>query len=153
MNDNNFFKRLMESVKEIKKKDAAICAGIAIVIIVLIINMYITNKQNQPSPLPNTSPQPSATDNSYTSTELEQRLSDILSKINGVGKVNVLITYADETYVSSGDSTTFSAKPQGVIIIAEGAEDLEVRIKIQQAVQTALGIEAHQIKIYEMGNN
>ncbi len=40
----------------------------------------------------------------------------------------------------------------GVIVIAEGAEDIHVRMELQRAVQTVLGINANQVEIFVMDN-
>lgn len=149
--DNNFFRRISDSLKEFSKKDAVICAGIAIVIIVLIVNAYLSNKDKDTALYKDTPA--SSAESKVTSTELEARLENILSKINGTGKVNVMITYTSSEAAASNSSDTVTLKPLGAVVIAEGAENLEVRIKIQQAVQTALGIEAHQVKIFRMSDN
>ncbi len=40
---------------------------------------------------------------------------------------------------------------KGVIIVAQGAELPDIRIKLQQAAQCVLGIEAANVKVFEMG--
>lgn len=42
---------------------------------------------------------------------------------------------------------------QGVIIIAQGASDLLVRLELQRAVQTVLGIHANQVDVFVMDEN
>ena len=143
---NGFFKKVSDTFKEFSKKDAAICA--VVIIAMFAVGVYI-NKNKDTYAYKNTPDAPShSTD---VSTELEVRLENILSKINGVGKVDVMITYDAEPV--SAESNAATSKPLGAIVIAEGADNLEVRIKIQQSVQTVLGIEARQVKIFEMGNN
>lgn len=39
---------------------------------------------------------------------------------------------------------------RGVIVIAEGAADIGVKLKLQSAVQTVLGVELDQIEVFEM---
>lgn len=39
---------------------------------------------------------------------------------------------------------------QGVIVVAEGAEDIKVRLELQNAVQTLLGINANQVEVFPM---
>ena len=39
---------------------------------------------------------------------------------------------------------------RGVIVIAEGAADIGVKLKLQSAVQTVLGVEIDQIEVFEM---
>lgn len=39
---------------------------------------------------------------------------------------------------------------RGVIVIAEGAADVSVRVKLSNAVMTVLGISADRIEVFEM---
>ena len=41
----------------------------------------------------------------------------------------------------------------GVVVIAEGAEDIRVRMELQQAVQTVLGVHANQVDVFVMEND
>ena len=70
-------------------------------------------------------------------TELEARMERVLSKIDGAGEVNVLLTEKD-------------GKTQGALIVAEGAGDLSVRLAVRQAVSTLLGIENERIDVRKM---
>lgn len=63
----------------------------------------------------------------YTSDEL--RLGNILSLINGAGRVNVMKT------------------EKGVVVIASGADDPNVRFAIMRAVQTLLNDNTMRIEI------
>lgn len=40
---------------------------------------------------------------------------------------------------------------RGVIVVAEGAADISVRLKLQGAVQAVLGVDAQKIEVLEMG--
>jgi len=40
---------------------------------------------------------------------------------------------------------------RGVIVVAEGAADISVRMKLQAAVQAVLGVEASRVEVLEMG--
>lgn len=61
-------------------------------------------------------------------TEDEARLADILSNVSGAGEVQTMITKSDGEIV-------------GVLVIAEGASNPLVRIRLVDAVCGALGIE------------
>ena len=65
-------------------------------------------------------------------TQQEQRLSAILNRIEGAGRVEVMISESAQ---------------EGVLIVAEGADDLGVCLHLQYAVQTLLGTEASRIEI------
>lgn len=141
--NNGFFKKISEVFREFGKKDAAICVAIVIVIMILAVNIYINNDNDKAT---YNTVVPTATPPDNTASDVELRLERILTQIEGAGKTDVMITY--QSYATSAEQE--AALPLGAVIIAEGADDLGVRIKIQQAVQTALGIEAHQIKIFKM---
>lgn len=123
--------------------------------------------------------------------DLEKRLENILSKINGVGDVSVLITYSESSSIvpvynsnlststveekdTSGGSRitetennqkevvtdsdanvvlekTMSPKIEGAIIIAKGAESMEVKTSIISAVEAVTGIATHKIQVFKMG--
>jgi stage III sporulation protein AG len=123
-------------------------------------------------------------------TDLETRLEQILSQVEGAGQVKVLVTYEagpeivpavktdtqSNTSDSSGQSnhttsTTENSEPVvvqgkngtepmvlvqkepvvlGVLVVAEGASGLEVRLRLMQAVQVALQIAPDRIEVLPM---
>lgn len=64
-------------------------------------------------------------------TDEESRLISVLQKIDGVGRVDVMI----------------SADALGVLVVADGADQLAVCLRIQYVVQTLLGCEASDVEI------
>lgn len=75
-----------------------------------------------------------------TETEnLEQRLEDMLQKIQGVGSVKVMIT-------TSGEYNQI----EGVVVVAEGADSPQVRQDIIETAQALFPIAAHKIKVCKM---
>ncbi|MGL5692774.1 MAG: stage III sporulation protein AG [Peptostreptococcaceae bacterium] len=120
---------------------------------------------------------------------LEARLQEILSEINGAGNVKVMLTYdsseelepafnsnsttetteekdaqggerkvttesENKTMITSGTNSpmilkTNEAKVKGVLVVASGATDPKVKQTLYEAVQTALQVEGHQVKIIE----
>lgn len=124
---------------------------------------------------------------------LEEHLSSILSKIQGAGKVSVMITLKSGTELipakdesvsdkvtsekdTDGGTRTINEKTtdekvvfaaaqggnsepliikeinpdiKGVIVVAEGASDAKIKLKISQAVQTVLDIPAYRVTVYE----
>lgn len=73
--------------------------------------------------------------------ELEARLADILSSIEGAGEVKVMIMR------NEADEVT------GAIVTAQGAADIGVREQLQNAVRTVLGIGLNQVDIFRMESN
>ena len=67
-------------------------------------------------------------------TDEENRLKNILSKIDGVGKVDVMI----------------SPENTGVVIVAEAAGNPVVEENIYESVLVLYDIEMHKIKIVKM---
>lgn len=101
----------------------------------------------------------------------EERLEKILSEIEGAGEVGVMITYKDTgekdiAYEKSENSSGYDEKAvmadgspliiretgpavMGVIVIADGADDVKVKKALTEAVAAALGVEVHKICIYK----
>ena len=71
-------------------------------------------------------------------TPLETRLSDVLSQIEGAGRVSAMVTETEEGIL-------------GVLIVCEGAENLTVRLRVQEAARTLLGVENEKIGVVKMG--
>lgn len=128
-----------------------------------------------------------------TISNIKDELEDILTNINGVGKVKVMITYASsETTIpvfneeSSEENTeetdseggtrkvtqtdvrkeviyeendgnktlitqkTTSPEMEGAIITAEGADNIDVKTNIIQAVEAVTGLPTHKIQVFKM---
>lgn len=85
-------------------------------------------------------------DSGYESTSLERRMESVLSSIEGAGRVRVLVNSPEATAVFSGGSGSAG----GVLVVAEGADDLKVCMELQRAVKALLGVEAGQIEILTM---
>lgn len=124
---------------------------------------------------------------------LSQKLESILSKIQGVGDVNVFINYSESSEVvamyneNSKSSTTeetdvsggvrkvqetdsqkdiiyqenegvktpmtkkvVEPKIEGAIITAKGANNIDIKTNIIQAVEAVTGLATHKIQVFEM---
>lgn len=102
---------------------------------------------------------------------LESRLAQVLSQMEGAGEVDVFITarsegttvIATESVVGADGSVTTSpvlaggepivletCNPEitGVLIVAEGANDLNVRFNLLEAAASVLDIDQSIIKVY-----
>ncbi|HCJ01592.1 MAG TPA: hypothetical protein DHV31_01740 [Clostridiales bacterium] len=73
-------------------------------------------------------------------TEEEERLAELISDISGVGKTRVLIT------TDNGNEVI------GVVVVAEGAKDMNNRVKMIRCVEKATGATVDKIEIFEMAN-
>ena len=121
-------------------------------------------------------------------TEIEDRLKRVLSKVDGVGDVDVIINYestaervpafSEDRQVSKSDSQDTSSETtseksdiatvqgngasealivkenqpevRGVIVVAQGAEDISVRMNLLNAVTTLLNVSADKVEILKM---
>lgn len=68
----------------------------------------------------------------------EQRLAAVLSGIDGAGSVETMISRGTE-----GEIT-------GVLVIAEGAKDITVMLRLMSAAATALGVDRKLVDVYSM---
>lgn len=109
--------------------------------------------------------------------QMEKKLEELLSKVEGVGQVRVMLTFEgsgerkvekdkqvgtdgtqEETvYEESGSANrtpyvTSESNPQveGVLVIAEGGDKSRVKEEIIGAAQALFDIEPHKIKIMKM---
>ncbi|MCL2433785.1 MAG: hypothetical protein FWD16_04630 [Clostridia bacterium] len=85
----------------------------------------------------------------------EARLAATLSAIKGAGQVRVMITYdtaaPPEAAQALGDNAPGQQNIKGVLIVAEGAEDLFVRAALLQAAQTVLRVPANCVDVFVSG--
>ncbi|HIT84626.1 MAG TPA: hypothetical protein IAA60_01845 [Candidatus Ornithomonoglobus intestinigallinarum] len=103
--------------------------------------------------------------------DTERRLEEILSAIEGAGRVDVMITYRDAgeksiAYEKRESGTGYDEKAvmadgsplivretepsvMGVIVTADGADSIAVKKALTEAVAAALGAEPHRICIYK----
>ena len=82
-------------------------------------------------------------------TALEARMEAVLSAVRGAGRVRVLVTAGE------GDSQAFAQQAQagtvqGVVIVAEGADDVRVALELSGAAQALLGVDAERIQVLKM---
>ena len=69
--------------------------------------------------------------------EEETRLATVLSGIEGAGQVRTMIVREDGVI-------------KGVLVIAEGAEDISVMLKLLNATATVMGLDKSVVEVYEM---
>lgn len=108
---------------------------------------------------------------------MEQKLKELLEQVEGVGEVQVMLTFADsgekmvekdrsssaedrreETVYeerSSSERTPYvvsetNPRVEGVLVIAQGGGNSRIRQEILEAAQALFGIDAHKIKIMKM---
>lgn len=70
----------------------------------------------------------------------EARLAGLISDLSGIGRSRVLITTGAQEEIV------------GVVVVAEGANDMANRVKMIRCVEKATGATVDQIEIFEMSN-
>lgn len=79
--------------------------------------------------------------------QLEARLEDILSRMEGVGQVQVMLSVDEEENSSLYTSSNNVPSVTGVLILCDGADDATVVQNISDAVMALFQIEIHKIKV------
>lgn len=195
----NKINKFKEIFKGKRKTENLIILLILIVIVVVAINYILKDNKDTTSDVNetkdlNVKSNVIQVSNEISEDELELKLEKILSKIAGVGKVKVMITYSESntlipvydenTKVSnttendnSGGTRTIeetdnqkqviyrentdgskepvtksilNPKIEGAIITAVGANDINIKTKIIQAIEAATGLATHKIQVFEM---
>ncbi|MBQ7408412.1 MAG: hypothetical protein IJW13_03975 [Clostridia bacterium] len=156
-----------EKIKNKLKKvkiEYVIAIAAVVAIIALTFSSFNSNNQNASSA--------TSSVEGYVNM-LEEKLSTNLSKINGAGKVSVIISVQRgvtneiatektiEGNVSEEVPILVSGKPivlaeiypeiTGVVIIAKGANNLIVKASLMAAAQTFLNVSSDKIEILTMG--
>ena len=121
-------------------------------LLLTVIALPVSNKTDSSSTEEKSSP--FFTDASYEEQTaqrslLEEKLEELLSQVEGVGKVRVVLMTGEQkdgsSFYSSGNQAV-----TGVLIAAEGADNSVVSRNIVEAVMALFQVEAHKIKVMKM---
>ena len=156
----------LKNITKDKNKEKLIYILLAAVVI-LIASSYIFKEeeaQNTLSPIENIQKEQSYI---YTNSDLEQRLSNILCKINGISDVSCFITYKDTgttipVYSSNNEviynekssekqvliEKTLAPTVEGVIIVGCGINSEEMESKIATAVASVMNIGVYKVQVF-----
>lgn len=154
MNQDNGIKKLLSKIKV-----EYLIVGIIAIVCLLVISGTFTSKDEND--------QENSIDN-YVEN-LEDKLKKNLSLVSGAGKVSVIIsvesgmqtvlatvktkdekTYTEAPFTVGGKTVALTEsypKISGVIIVAEGANNLQVRVSLINATSVFLNIESDKIQI------
>jgi len=129
-----------------KKKIMWICIGLVLLLIVFLYASTFFETKGASEPV-------------SENGDLEKRLEEALEQMQGVGEVHVVINYAVTEEIAD-DTTNRSifaqeAKPagrsytemKGVLVVAEGADDIRIRTELIYAVMALLNVESDQVEI------
>ena len=176
-----FFKRL----KSIKHFELVI----AITLGAIIIAIYFSSFGSSPSGTsPKSTTQIEYTNASQYAQELEEKLSNLISKIKGVGRADVVVVLSSSSELIIAKKTTETTEKEstnngvivenstkeespviitqngvneplilleimpkiaGVIVVAQGADDVSVKLNILKAVQALISVPNGNIEIIE----
>lgn len=103
-----------------KGKDLLLILGIALIIFVAA--QFVFKEED-------------ASNAASVGSETEIRVCRLLEEINGVGEAEVMICETEEGV-------------QSVVVVCEGAKDLQVLLNIREAVSAALGTNQNAVKVY-----
>lgn len=120
---NNSFVKKLRGIKNIQIIVAIFIIAVALIIYSSVSTSLKTKSDTATSGI------------SSSMSEQEQRLSAILSRIDGAGEVEAMITQNNGEIV-------------GVLITAQGANDITVRLRLLDAAATALGVSKQVINVY-----
>ncbi len=143
-------KNLKDLFKKIKIEYIAVAALIVVVALIASSSFYFSKSDST-----------DAQNVSSYVTELEKKLSKSLSEVKGAGRVEVIISVESgfkSVYKESKDGLVLvNGKPvvvtegypaiTGVIIVAEGANNLSVKISLLSAARIFLNVGEEKIKI------
>ena len=119
---------LLKKIKGIK--NIRLIAAIFIIAVALLIYSSVATN--------NAVRDASGTESAYGMDSEESRLASVLEGLEGVGRVETMITRGENDEIV------------GVIVIAEGAEDIGVRLRLLSAVTTAMGVDKQIVNVYTM---
>lgn len=104
-----------------KWKDVLIIAALALILVIAVWRIFYSGKDSE--------------ETLATASENEQKVSKLLAEIDGVGKAEVMICETEEGV-------------QSVVVVCEGANDLQVIMDVREAVAAALGTQEKSVKVY-----
>ena len=137
------FKKL---VKDGKLKNIIIIIGALGVLLVLLSSFSGLNSEERDS---------SDYSVSQYRTDLQDSLSEMLTRIEGVGNVSVLLTIENSVegvYLENNSTKTKEIEPviRGVIVACSGGDDEIVSARVSDAVTKALNISSAKISVTKL---
>ncbi|MBR1883586.1 MAG: hypothetical protein IJ809_01340 [Clostridia bacterium] len=160
---------LVKSAVKDKKKEKLIYILLSAVVI-LIASTYIFSSSEKSTAQTEDVTKTEKQSYIFDTSSEEQKLSSILSKINGVSEVSCYITYKDEGSIvpakNKDDDVIFEEngsekklviekreipKVEGVIIVGKGMENPDLQSKIATAVASVMNIGVYKVQVFSKG--
>jgi len=135
--------KFMEHLGKDKKLRNAVIVLLAVAAVLLVLSEIIkTASENAQTG--------SVTE--YTQ-QLEHKVSDLLSRVDGVGRIEMVITLQTNAGLNTSAVTTAAVpRIRGVVILCDGGDDIRTVAKITEIVSAALNIGYNQIYITKMSS-
>ena len=137
------FEKFTERFGKDKKLRIAVIVLLAAAAVLLLVSEFIkTASENAQT-----------TSMSEYTEQLEHKVSDLLSRVDGVGRIEVVITLQTNAGMNTS-AVTAAAEPKirGVVILCDGGDDIRTVAKITEIVSAALNIGYNQIYITKMSS-
>ena len=159
VNINKKLKEVWGKLKTIKHIEVILAIAAICVIIVLYVTVtaFTDKSANAGTGAQTTSTGTQKPASADGATELETRLEAVLSKIEGAGRVSVMLTFKevngtiDALSGFAGLSTGGGAQEiTGVVIVAEGGADMKTKLRLIQAAQTVLNVKSSAVLVLPM---
>ncbi len=170
-------KKLFEKLKKIKHIEIYIAVGFALVLAMVYFIFLSPNKTEEDtgSTQIDATEQTFSSSEEYTSY-LENKLKNVITSLKGVGDAKVMVTLekgfeyvfaTEEEIKTSSNGTTITTvtivmvdgQPvikeeiypivEGIVVVADGAGDVGVRMNILSIIQTVIGVDNAKINIME----
>ncbi len=137
-------------IKELLKTDKAmkilLAAGAAIILLIALSGLF-GKSAHKPDGAGS-----GVSDLAEYERGLEKRLTEILSRIGGVGEANVMVTLDTSEQTEYGKNADMllsvtAPKVRGVIVVCEGGNSVSVKEKVIEAVTGVFGISSLRISV------
>jgi len=159
-------KGIIAKIKSVKNIEIIFVGILGIVVILIMLSSFNFNNNE--------------TSDTFSTevyvTQLEKKLSTILSNVECAGKVSVMITVesgmetitaVETTTTTTGNDTKTTTSPilvggkivvlkelypkiTGVLIVAEGADSIKVKLELLKATSSVLSIDENIVEIFTM---
>ena len=137
----------IEKLKNIKHIEVYITIIFAIILILIFFSSIGSNK-NKSISYSNSNTSQETTITSYVN-DLEVKLEQILSQVQGASNVNVMVSLDMSTATVKDNIVQTETFPpsKGIVIVAKGVENTAVKMNMLKAVQAVIDISSGRIEI------
>lgn len=168
------FKSLYEKIKKVKHIEIYLAVGLAVII--AIIYFTTLSPSNDSSSTEDDNIDATFSSSQEYVSYIENKLENVITQVKGAGNVNVLITLEkgfeyiyvteEETRTTSNGTTVTTSTVVmvdgepilqeeiypvigGIVVVADGAGDVSVKLNIISIIQTVIDIDSSKINILE----